>query len=485
MLAIRHIEGKRHMSRYLIHNGNLLDCTGNPARSNHSVLVDGNRISKIGPAQAVKAAAEAGGSYKTIDAAARTIMPGLIDTHVHPSYGDVSSFEQLDIYTSCEYRTLKAAHNLKKLLRAGVTAICAPGGLFNINVALRDAVNIGMIQGPRMTASGRYITTYNAIGSAFPSHMEHPASSFAVLCNTRDEMIVEARRQLKDGVDIVKVAGDGDSLTSTGLLAGTIGLGDLKAIAEIAHMMSKTCTIHARSGQASRLASEAGFDWIIHGSYMTDDDLAVLVRNRTPINPTLSLLVNAVDWGADIGMKKTVIEACKRELDAASRILTKAHREGLTMFVGTDSGNGQVPYGEWHARELESMMTYLGMSAMEVLIAGTRDAAMTLNMESEIGTLEDGKLADLLVVDGDPLADIAVLQDKKRLKLIMKDGVVVDTRSPLPELEAYSWEKPQIFWPGDQLMTQDFVRKKAKNKPAWMTRKKSEKAAKPKSSRAA
>ena len=360
------------------------------------------------------------------------------------------------------------------------------GGLFNINVALRDAVNIGMIQGPRMTASGRYITTYNAIGSAFPSHMEHPASSFAVLCNTCDEMIVEARRQLKDGVDIVKVAGDGDSLTSTGLLAGTIGLGDLKAIAEIAHMMSKTCTIHARSGQASRLASEAGFDWIIHGSYMTDDDLAVLVRNRTPINPTLSLLVNAVDWGADIGMKKTVIEACKRELDAASRILTKAHREGLTMFVGTDSGNGQVPYGEWHARELESMMTYLGMSAMEVLIAGTpRCRHDPKHGKARSARSRTASSPILLVVDGDPLADIAVLQDKKRLKLIMKDGVVVDTRSPLPELEAYSWEKPQIFWPGDQLMTQDFVRKKAKNKPAWMTRKKSEKAAKPKSSRAA
>lgn len=458
------------MTRYLIDDGTVLDCTGKAPRRNASLLVEGNRIARIGPAHAVKAAAAEGGPYKTIAAAGLTVMPGIVDIHVHPAYGDVTSFEQLDIYTSCEYRTLKAAHNLRKILRAGVTAICAPGGNFNINVALRDAVDAGMIEGPRISAGGRYITTYNAIGSAFPSHIEHPASSFAVLCNTRDAMIVEVRKQLKDGVDVVKVAGDGDALTSAGLLAGSLTLGDLTAIAELAHMMGRKCTIHARSGQASRLAALAGFDWVIHGSFMTDDDLAVLVKRQTPINPTLALLANSIAWGPDVGIPPRIVEAYKRELEAASKILGKAYREGLAILAGTDSGNGPVPYGEWHAREMEYLMTYLGMSAMDALRAGTANAAATLGLADSIGTLEEGKLADILLVDGDPLADIAVLQDKKRLKLVMKDGVVVDTRSALPEPKTYAWEKPQLYWPGDELMTQEFVRKRARNKPAWMAR---------------
>lgn len=456
------------MTRYLIHGGTVLDGTGDPPKRNHSLLVEGERIAKIGPAQAVEAAAAKAGPCKTIAATGLTVMPGLVDVHVHPAYGDVTSFEQLDIYTSCEYRTLKAAHSLKKILRAGVTAICTPGGNFNINVALRDAVNAGMIEGPRIAAGGRYITTYNAIGSAFPSHIEHPASSFAVLCNTRDEMIVETRKQLKDGVDVIKVAGDGDTLTSAGFLAGSLTPGDLSAIAELAHMMGRKCTIHARSGQASRLAAEAGFDWVIHGSFMSEDDLAVLLRRRTPINPTLSLLANSIEWGADIGIPPRIVEAYKRELEAASKILAKAYREGLTILAGTDTGNGPVPYGEWHAREMEYLMAYLGMSAMDALRAGTAHAAATLGMEDAIGTLKEGKLADILVVDGDPLADIAVLQDKRRLKMVMKGGAVVDIKSPLPEPRLYPWEKPQLYWPGDELMTQEFVRRRAKSKPAWM-----------------
>jgi imidazolonepropionase-like amidohydrolase len=456
------------MTKHLIRGGTLLDCTGSAPSANTALFVDGNRIAKIGPSDEVEAFAEHQGRYKTVDATGMTVMPGIVDCHTHPAYGDVLSFEELDLYTGCEYRTLRAAYNLKKILRAGVTSLCAPGGNWNINVALRDAVNAGMIEGPRIAGSGRYITTYNAIASAFPSFVEHPESSFGVLCNTRDEMTAETRKQLKDGVDLIKVAGDGDSLTSDGFLSGTIDEDDLRAIANLAHMMGRRCTIHARSGMATVAAVKAGFDWIIHASYMTDEDLAVLLEHRTPVNPTLALLVNTVEWGADVGASQRLIDSMKREIEAASRGLSKAYKEGIMIMAGTDSGNGMCPYGEWHAREMELLMTHLGMSGMDALKAGTINAAFTLGLQDEIGTLEEGKLADILVVDGDPLANIAVLQDKKRLKVIMKDGAIVDTKTPLPELKIYPWEKPQLFWKEPQLLTQDFVRKRARNKPAWM-----------------
>ena len=287
------------MGGYLIRGGRLLDGTGAAPADGVSVLVEGNRIRRIGPEREIAAAAETLGGYRTIDAAGRTVMPGMIGGHCHISYGDILSFEELDLYAGVEYRTLRAANNARKVLRAGVTAFSDPGSTWNISVAVRDAVNAGLIEGPRMASAGRYITTYNAIGSPWPSWMEHPKSSFAVLCNTREEMVTEVRREIKEGVDIVKVAGDGDVLTGEAELAGSIGLDDLRAIAEVTHRLGKVCTIHARSGRAAADAIRAGFDWIIHGSYMSDDDLDVLFRNPTPLIPTFSLLANTLDWGPD------------------------------------------------------------------------------------------------------------------------------------------------------------------------------------------
>jgi imidazolonepropionase-like amidohydrolase len=456
------------MTRQLFKNGTVIDCTGERPKEKTSVLVEGNKIAKIGAAAEVEAAAKKGGQFETIDATGMTIMPGLIDCHVHPSYGDILSFEELDFYPGVEYRTLRAAVDIRKVLRAGVTSIATPGGTWNINVALRDAVNAGLIEGPRIAAGGHYISTYNSIGAPWPTYLEHPKSSFGVLCNTRDEMIVQARKEIKEGVDIVKVAGDGDSLTADGTLLGSISYDDLKAVADVTHMMGKVCTIHARSGRAAADAARAGFDWVIHASFLTDEHLGVFEELRTPINPTLSLLVNSIDWASELGIPERVTDAYKQEVEAASRILSKAHKAGIMMMAGTDSGQGSVPYGEWHAREMELMMTYLGMSSMEALLAGTKNAAFAMGMSDRIGTLEEGKLADIIVVDGNPLADIQVLQNKALIKVVMKDGKVVDTKTPLPTPTKYPWEKPLIAW--SRLATQDFVRDSAQNKPKWMRR---------------
>lgn len=422
------------MGVYLIENGTLLDATGTKPKPRTSVFVKDNRIAKIGPADEMKRFVQSQGPHKTINAAGRTIMPGMIDAHVHPSYGDIISIEELDIYASCEYRTLRAALACRKVLRAGVTSMVCPGGNWNINVALRDAINAGLIEGPRIAAGSRYISTWNSTGSFFPAHLEHPPSSFAVICNTRDEMIRETRTAIKNGVDIVKVSGDGDTSTQAGMdLVGSITLDDLKAIAEITHLMKKKCTIHARSGEKTAAAAKAGFDWVIHASYMSDEDLGVVIDCKTPINPTLSLLVNSIEWGPELGQHPAITEGYKREVDAASKILSKAHKAGVMMMAGTDSGQVAVPYGAWHAREMEHMMHYLGMSAMEAIRAGTINAAFGLGMQGQLGTLEEGKLADILVVNGDPLADIQVLQDPQRLEVIIKDGEIIDTTTPLPQ----------------------------------------------------
>ena len=459
------------MANYLISNGMLLDATGADVKSDSAVFVEGNKIAKLGAADNVEAFARKQGEFETIDATGKTIMPGMIDCHVHPSYNEITSIEGLELYGSAEYRTLKAALAIRKILRAGVTSVGSPGGVWKVNVALRDAVDAGLIEGPRILAGGHYISTWNGTGSFFPSHIEHPQSSFAVLCNTRDEMIKQVRLEIKDGVDIIKVSGDGDTSTPAGMdLLGSITLDDLKAIAEIAHRMKRKVTIHARSGRASAEASQAGFDWIIHASFMSDEDLGVIVKNGTPINPTLSLLANTIEWGPDLGAASGLIDYYKYELDAASNILTKAHEAGVTMMAGTDSGMMTVPSGAWHAREMEHLMTYCGLNNMEAIQSSTRNAAEVMGVGDQVGTLEEGKFADILVVRGDPLADISVLQDPARLDVIMKDGRIVDTRTPLPEPIVHGWEKPLLVWPDSTplLATQEWVREHASIKPRWM-----------------
>jgi imidazolonepropionase-like amidohydrolase len=459
------------MSPTLITGGTVIDCTGSKPRERTAVLVDGNCIVKIGPEAEIQAfALQTYPDVTTIDAAGMTVMPGLIDVHVHTSYGDVTSAEELNLYTSAEYRALRGANNVRKVLRAGVTSIVDPGGTYNVAVAIRSAIDAGLIEGPRMIAAGQYISTYNGIGSPFPTWIEHPISAFSVLRNTRDEMITEVRKQVRDGVDLIKVSGDGDTLRSAESMLGSITLADLTAVAEMAHLLGKRCTIHARGSRAATDAARAGFDWVIHASFLTDDDLAVFFETRTPINPTLSLLANGVDWGPDLGMPQVIVDGFKRELEAAGRALSKAHRGGILIMSGTDTGQSAVPYGEWHAREMEHLMHYLGMSSMEALIAGTRNGAYALGMEGQVGTIEEGRLADILVVDGNPLADISVLQDKSRLKVIMKDGIVVDTTTPLPVPKPYRWEKPQRIWSDPRVATQEFVREHARNKPQWMKR---------------
>jgi imidazolonepropionase-like amidohydrolase len=455
--------------RTLIANGTVIDATGAPARPRHSVLVEGNLIVQVGDQEKTRALAQAGGSYKTIDATGMTVMPGLIDTHCHISYGNSTTTEETHIYTPVEYRTLRAANDARKVLRAGVTSICDPGSTWNIAVGIRDAINSGLIEGPRMVAAGQYISTYNSIGSQFPVWIEHPVSANSVLCNTQDEMVKETRRQIKQRVDLIKVAGDGDHIRGDGFEEGSITLDELKAISNIAHLAGKRCVIHSRSGRVAANAAQAGFDWVIHASFLSEDDLRVLLECRTPINPTLALLVNMVEWGPEMGAAPAMIDGFKSELETASRNLTKAYKAGAMILAGTDSGQSSVPYGEWHARELECLIEYLGMSAMDAIVAGTRNGAFAMGMPDKLGTLQPNRLADLIVVDGDPLADITVLQQKQRLKVVMKDGKVVDTVTPLPQPRQYRWEKAQYYWSDRRVATQDVVRETARVKPRWMS----------------
>jgi imidazolonepropionase-like amidohydrolase len=401
----------------LIENGTMIDGDANPAIENCSVLVRNARIVKIGDVDR-ETDIPRGADLTVIDATGKTVMPGLIDIHCHMTYGLARTEEEISIYTPPELRTLIAAANVEKVLAAGVTSISQPGGSYFIGVGLREGIKRGLVHGPRMTTAGRYLTTSNGLTDWFPDATGNPESSTGKLTNTVDEMKTEIRRQVKAGVDLIKLAdspyGDFQAFTDD----------ELKIAADLAHQMNRKITIHARGSAEMRAAVAAGFDHIMHGNYMDDETVENLAASRIPLAPTQLFMQHIVEFGKLSGSRQSIVDATARMNEATMDSLERAYKAGVKFAMGTDSGFATVPYGEFHARELEVLMNYTGMTALEAIQAGTKHGANAMNLPDEVGMIEVGRLADIIVVDGDPLKDIRVLYQPGKMAHVVLNGKV-------------------------------------------------------------
>jgi imidazolonepropionase-like amidohydrolase len=394
-------------------NGRIIDGTGTVPRIGTVVAHDG-RLVAVGEFD--EAGIPRGASVTRIDATGKTVMPGLIDAHCHMTYGESRTEEEIDLYTSAEGRTLRAAWNAAKVLRAGVTSISQPGGSYFIGVGLRDAIAEGFVQGPRMAAAGRYLTTSNGLTDWYPDSVGVPDGSIGILTNTLPQMIDEIRRQVKAGVDFIKIAdsplGEYQAFTND----------ELKALSDLAHQLGRRITIHARGSAEVRAAVNAGFDWIMHGNHMDDSTIEALAESRIPLVPTLTLLANSTDYGAQVGVPTGLYDAFARLMDASADTLHRAHDAGVVFGAGTDSGFSLTPYGEWHAHELTLLVDYAGLTPMEAIQAATRNVAITVTADDTLGVLTPGALADMIVVNGDPLADITTLERRGNIEVVVSKG---------------------------------------------------------------
>lgn len=379
-----------------------------------------------------------------------TIMPGLVDAHVHMSFGEAQSEEENALYTPVEYRSMLAAWFARKVLRAGVTSICDPASTFNISANLRDAIEAGIVEGPRMASAGRQLTTHQGLEDAFPGWMEFPISQSGVLVRNRDEIIEAVRRQVKDGVDIIKVSGSDDSVVSASAIEGAAFTDEeFQVIVDETHRLGRHCTVHARTASSVRACAAAGFDWLQHASFMDSEGLDLVLEKKIPIIPALTLLVNLLEAGEHSDTPASLLDVFKREVDAASENLGNAYRQGATLISGSETGWSIIPFGEWHHKEMEIMVTHMGLTPHQALHAGTGAAAVTVpKWADRIGTLEPGKFADVLVIDGDPTTDIRILGVKDKLKMVVKAGRPVDITTPIPDRIEYPWERNKVYLNG-------------------------------------
>ncbi|MDQ7982310.1 amidohydrolase family protein [Paraburkholderia sp. SARCC-3016] len=417
------------------------------------VVTEGERIAWVGSRDALPRQ-YAGPGWERVDLPGRTIMPGLIDGHTHISFGEARSEEELALYTPVEFRTLKAAWNARKVLQAGVTSAFDAATTYNIAQSVRDAIDSGMFDGPRFAVSGQQLTSHQGLEDSFPNGMEFPPGQAGVLVGSVSDIVKRIRYQVKDGVDAIKVSGSNDSLITPDSLDGAAFTDEeFVVIAKEAHRLGRMCNVHARSRDAIIAAAKAGFDVIYHASYIDDEGIDACLKSGSIICPTLPLLTNILE--ACDGKQSALMDALQREYEAARTNLPRAYRAGIPFVQGSESGWSPIPYGHWHAREMEIFVKDFGLSTLEAIHAGTLGATRMLRrFGHEVGKLEAGRYADLLVIEGDPTVDITVLQKPSRFDFIFKGGKPVD-RTPAQPRRVMHYEKHKIFLNGLYQYDQD------------------------------
>lgn len=433
-------------SGYLL-KGRVIDGTLNAPVEQGALVIEGERIGWVGEAAALPPAYR-DRELEVIDLPGRTLMPGLIDGHTHISFGESRSEEENALYTPVEFRTAKALYYAKKVLQAGVTSAFDAATSYNIGQAVRDAIDTGMFEGPRFTISGKQLTNHQGLEDSFPSEMQFPPGQSAVLVRSRDDLIEAIRLQVKDEVDAIKVSGSNDNLiTPDALGSSAFTFEEFRLIAEETHRLGRLCSVHARSRESALDSARAGFDNLFHASYIDDAGIEACLAHRCVITPTLTLLVNLVEAKQSLAGVSSA-DAFRHEIEAASVNLRRAYDAGVPLIAGSESGWSPVPYGQWHAREMEIFTTLLGLTPLQAIHANTLAATRLLpRYGHEVGKLEAGRLADVLVVPGNPLDDIRLLQRPGSFDYIFKGGKPVDRTPPAPRPRKW-YERTKIFLNG-------------------------------------
>ena len=399
--------------RVVVRAGHILDVKTGNLLSGQAIVIEGDKIVSVGPA----ADAKLSSATQTIDLPNATVLPGLIDAHTHLTFDPANlGYEGLGI--SYPREALIGARNARVTLEAGFTTVRNVGAGGYSDVALRDAINAGDVPGPRMLVSG---PAMGITGGHCDDNLLAPqfhATELGVADGV-DAVRHKVRENIKYGADLIKICATGGVMSKgDDPNASQYTREEMKAIVEEAHRLGRKVAAHAHGAEGVSWASDAGVDSIEHGHLMDDSSIATLKKNGTYIVPTLYLM----DWNRENLGKRNAPDYVVRKMQAVSAVgqdtLKKAFAAGVKVAFGTDAA--VYPHG-LNAYEF-AVYVRLGMSPLQAIQTATIHGADLLGWSSKIGTLEAGKWADLIAVEGDPLKDVTTLQ---QVKFVMKGGEVV------------------------------------------------------------
>lgn len=405
-----------------ISGGQLLDGNGGPPIEDGVLVIVNGRIDYVGSAAGAPTISQ---TARQIDARGGTIMPGLVEAHFHPTYFNVANLEDLDIKYPVEYVTLLAAANARLALECGYTAARSGGSLFNIDVWLKRSIEEDLMPGPRLAASGREICGIGGLMDWNPDFRKIGMEGLVLLINGADEGRRAVRKLVKDGIEWVKTYPTGDAAAPEANDHHTLCMtfDEMHAVVQEAHNHKLKVTGHCRATEGIKNALRAGYDTLEHGTFMDAEALDMLLERNTPVVPALQFEHASIEYGPDFGMSQSVVDGHCETLEGGAESARMILRAGGRLGMGGDYGFAWNQHGTY-AKELTFFVKHVGLTAAEVIRCATRTGAEIMGRESEFGTLQAGKLADVLVVDGDVLADISVLEDRQRFIAVMQGGII-------------------------------------------------------------
>jgi imidazolonepropionase-like amidohydrolase len=395
------------------------------------VLIQGNRITRVGEQGKLKPPQGA----EVIDCSRYTVMPGMMDLHIHTAMYNCMTFHN---HRVAQFETMPHLQQMYALFHAqncfdmGFTTLRdlgmnGPYGLLvNEMCAVRDAINAGIVEGPRMLIAG--FTTMTG------SHLEliQPRAMYRWGFNTADgpwELRKLARKNMLAGCDVIKTCASGGGGTDKEEPdIRNMTQEELDAVVDEAHALHKHAAVHCFTTSAQRMALKAGADTIEHMVFHDDETIELIRKAGVPVTPTLAHRTDhAIQLRREHGTADFVLRKMKYLQPFCFETFRKMYKAGVKIAMGTDMGF--EPDMGSNAAELE-IYVKLGMKPMDAIMTTTRNAAQALKQEKDLGTIEAGKLADVIAVDGDPLKNIRCLQDKKNIKIVMKEGRIYADRRP-------------------------------------------------------
>jgi imidazolonepropionase-like amidohydrolase len=396
--------------RTLLRAGHILDVHTGKETAAETIIVEADRITAIAPTSSTPAKP----GDRVIDLTAYTVMPGLIDVHTHLTMAnDFDPYFELSMTPGKE--AILGVENAKTTLEAGFTTVRNVGANDFTDVALRDEINAGHIPGPHMQVSGPAlgITGGHMDENLLPEQYHVVGEGVADGIPAVQHMV---RQNIKYGADLIKIGASGGVLSKgDDPQASQYTLEEMQAIVADAHRLGRKVAAHAHGAQAILWASEAGVDSIEHGSYINDEDIAMMKQHGTYLVPTAYL----VDWMKENGHLPALYQQKMTDVSNAMKANHKhAIAAGVKVALGTDAA--VYPHG-LNAHELDVYVNQYGMTPLAAIQTGTLNAADLMGWTDKIGSLDPGKWADIIAVQGDPLADVRILQ---HVPFVMKSGVI-------------------------------------------------------------
>jgi imidazolonepropionase-like amidohydrolase len=422
------------VARLILGGGTVLDADG--PRPQSTVVVEDRRITAVCSDSVADAALNARHEDRVVDLGGRTVMPGLVSSHFHATYHELGSkTAPFGLEEPPALQAVRAAHHLELLLRCGFTGAVSAGAPFAIDASMKTAIAEGLFPGPRLMAGSRDVSTTGHAGDkSFPWYWDVGARGAVNRSDGPDEFRRAVREEIKQGAEIIKMFVTGGHGTVAPAEQTEMSRAELSAGIEAAHERGVLVRGHIANRDALHMALDARIDVVDHGDGLDEAAIGRMVDQGTFLVPSQLFPARFAEMMGGGGLGFTA--AMAQDIEHALAILPVANEAGVKLLCGDDYGAIGLPHGRY-ADELEFYVKEAGIAPLDVLRWATRHGAEVMGRAHELGSVREGYLADLLVVDGDPISDIGVLQDASRLVAIMKGGtLVVDELDALGTREA-------------------------------------------------